>query len=107
MTSRERVIAAMKLEEHDQVPVMCQFSIGFINQQLKGSGISPMQLWLDAEKYAEGLMILRERFNFDGILVSIHGHFRNWRERINNVEIVEGLEVATYNDRKEIYVYIK
>lgn len=104
MTSRERVVAAMKLEGHDQVPVMCQFSFGFINQQLKGSDISPMQLWLDAEKYAEGLLILRERFNFDGILVSIHGHFKNWRERIKKVEIMDGLEVAIYDDRKEIYV---
>ncbi len=104
MTSRERVLAAMNLQKPDRVPVMCQFSIGFINQQLKGSGISPMEFWLDAEKYAKGLMILRERFHFDGILVSIHGHYNNWKERINKIEIIDGLEVATYDDRQEIYV---
>ena len=37
-----------------------------------------MEMWLDAGKYVEGLIILRDRFNFDGILVSIHGHFENW-----------------------------
>jgi len=104
MTSRERVLAAMKLQKPDRVPIMCQFSIGFINQQLKGTGISPMEFWLDAEKYAEGLMILRQRFHFDGILVSIHGHYKNWKERINKIEIIDGLEVATYDDRREIYV---
>ncbi len=104
MTPRERVIAAMNMEKPDRVPIMCQFSIGFINQQLKGSGISPMEFWLDADKYAEGLMILRERFNFDGILVTIHGHYKNWKERTQKIEIIDSNEVATYADRKEIYV---
>ncbi len=104
MTPRERVTAAMNMQIPDRVPLMCQFSIGFMNQQLKGTDITPMEFWLDSEKYAKGLMILRERFDFDGILVSIHGHYKNWRERIHKVEIVDGIEVATYDDRKEIYV---
>ncbi len=104
MTSRERVTAAMNMTHPDRVPLMCQFSIGFINQQLKDSDISPMQFWLDAEKYAEGLMILRERFIFDGILVSIHGQYKNWKDRIRKIEKIDGIEVATYDDRKEIYV---
>ncbi|KKK57940.1 hypothetical protein LCGC14_3049430, partial [marine sediment metagenome] len=66
MTPRERVVAAMNRRVPDRVPVMCQFSFGFMNQQLKDTHISPMEFWMDAEKYAEGLMILRERFNFDG-----------------------------------------
>ena len=60
MTSRERVLKAMQLQHPDRVPLMCQFSFGFINQQLKGSGISPMEIWLDACKYIEGLLILSE-----------------------------------------------
>ena len=60
MTSRERVVAAMNLQNPDRVPSMSQFSFGFMNQQLKGTGIIPMEFWLDAVKSAEGLMILRE-----------------------------------------------
>ena len=94
----------MNLRKPDRVPSMSQFSFGFMNQQLKGSGITPMEFWLDAEKYAQGLIILRDRFDFDGILVSVHGHFSNWKERILKLENIEGLEVATYENRTETYV---
>ena len=104
MTPRERVIAAMNLQKPDRVPVMSQFSFGFMNQQLKDTDITPMEFWLDAGKYAEGLIILRDRFDFDGILVSVHGHFSNWREKILKLETVDGTEVATYENRTESYV---
>jgi hypothetical protein len=104
MTPRERVAAAMNNQLHDRVPLMCQFSFGFMNQQLKSSGISPMEFWLDADKYGEGLMILRERFKFDGILASVHGHSENWKEKIRKFEIVDGTEVVTFDDRTEKYV---
>jgi hypothetical protein len=82
---------------------MCQFSFGFINQRLKGSGISPMEMWLDAGKYAEGLMILRDRFDFDGILVSVHGHFEDWRSRIKRLDHEHGIEIASFENRRESY----
>jgi len=130
MTSRERILTAMKREIPDRVPVMCQFSFGFMNQQLKNSGITPMEFWLDAcqfsfgfmnqqlknsgitpmefwldaEQYARGLMILRERFNFDGILVSVHGHFSNWKDKIRKLETIDSIEVATFDNRTETYV---
>ena len=104
MTPRERVKMAMNMEQPDRVPVMSQFSIGFMIQQLKDHpSITPMELWNDADKYAEALIWLRERFDFDGILVSIHGHDLKWREKCT-VEMVDGFEVATFKDRKEKYV---
>ena len=103
MTPRDRIRMAMELKHPDRVPLMCQFSYGFINQQLKGTGTSPMEIWLDAHKYIEGLLTLRDRFNFDGILVSVHGHHENWRSRIEKKELVNGLEVATFSDRRETY----
>jgi len=103
MTSRERMNMAMGLQHPDRVPLMCQFSFGFINQQLKGSGISPMEMWLDAGKYVEGLMILRDRFSFDGILVSVHGHSEDWRSRIKKLDIEQGIEIATFDNRRESY----
>ena len=104
MTPRERILAAMNMETPDRVPLMCQFSFGFMNQQLKGTGITPMKMWLDAENYAKGLLILRDRFQFDGILVSVHGHYHNWRDKMKILEIIDGKEVATYPNRIETYV---
>lgn len=104
MNSRERVIKAMSLQKPDRVPLMCQFSFGFMNQQLKQFDFSPMEFWLDPHAYAEGLLILREMFCFDGILVSVHGHSRNWRSRILKLEIEDAIEVASYHDRKEKYL---
>ena len=103
MTPRERIIKAMNMEQPDRVPVMSQFSIGFMNQQLKETNITPMELWNDADKYAEALIWLRERFDFDGILVGLHGQDPNWREKVK-VEIIDGIEVATFHNRKETYV---
>ena len=56
MTPRERILTAMSMQTPDRVPLMCQFSFGFMNQQLKDTGITPMEFWLDAEKYAMGLV---------------------------------------------------
>ena len=56
MTPRERILTAMNMQTPDRVPLMCQFSFVFMNQQLKNTGITPMEFWLDAEKYAMGLV---------------------------------------------------
>jgi len=103
LTSKERVLKAMQLQHPDRVPLMCQFSFGFMYQQVKNSGISPMEAWMDVYKYAEALLILRDRFNFDGILVSVHGHHENWRSQIEKIERMNGIEVASYSNRRETY----
>ncbi|MEN8230296.1 MAG: uroporphyrinogen decarboxylase family protein [Bacteroidota bacterium] len=104
MNPRERVRKAMNMEQPDRVPVMSQFSIGFMNQQLKETGITPMELWYDVDRYAEALLLLRKRFDFDGILVSLHGHDLKWREKIVKLEMVDGMEKATFKDRTETFL---
>jgi hypothetical protein len=79
MTSRERMQAAMSLGTPDRVPVMCQCSIGHMLLQLE---VSPADFWCDAEIYVDGLFRIRELYDFDGILVSLHGHDPSWRARI-------------------------
>jgi hypothetical protein len=75
-----------------------------MNQQLKETDITPMELWYDADRYAEALLWLRDRFGFDGILVSIHGHYPDWREKIVMLESDGGVETATFKDRVERFV---
>lgn len=79
MNSRERIIKTMNFEEPDRVPLMCQFSIGFMLKQLK---ISPAEFWFDHKTFIGGLIELRSIFKFDGILVSLHGHNLNWRKNV-------------------------
>jgi uroporphyrinogen-III decarboxylase len=101
LSPRERVLAAMNLQKPNNIPLMCQFSIGSMMQQLKPA---PAEFWYDGQIFADGLMELCKRFRFDGILVSLHGHNPNWKNdvvRIDNIE--EGLQEVIYEDRKEIH----
>ena len=101
MTSRERVLTAMSLGKPDRVPLMCQFSIGSMMQQLKPS---PAEYWYDGRLFSMGLVELCERFSFDGILVSLHGHSPAWRENILSFrKLEEGKEELVFNDRTEIH----
>lgn len=98
MTSRERILLAMNFEIPDRIPLMCQMSIGHMLEQLKD--VSPVDFWFDAETFANGLVRLRELYQFDGILVSLHGHFKNWREIYNQREVLENEEIIYLEDRK-------
>lgn len=98
---RERVLAAMNLQKPDRVPLMCQFSIGSMMQQLKPS---PAEFWYDGELFASGLVELCKRFNFDGILVSLHGHSPNWREKVLSYkDLGEGKQELLFEDRRELH----
>ena len=83
MTGKERIKAAMDLRPIDQIPFMCQMSIGHMLIQL---GVSPLQFWFDKETYCEGLIKLRKQYGFDGILVSLYGHSPNWENTIVRID---------------------
>ncbi|MEX2116890.1 MAG: uroporphyrinogen decarboxylase family protein, partial [Bacteroidota bacterium] len=101
MTSRERVGAAMRLEIPDRVPIMCQLSVGHMILQL---GVSPVEFWYDGVVFADGLIRLREIYDFDGILVSLHGHNPDWRRTIRNREKTADGEIVTlHNGQRMIY----
>ena len=96
-TPRERILAAMHMGKPDRVPVMCQMSIGHMLQQLR---LPPHEFWFDVETFAEGLIQLRELYRFDGILVSLHGHNRDWRTDLVSVREENGLQILTFHDRE-------
>jgi uroporphyrinogen-III decarboxylase len=83
MTSKERMAAAMSGSLPDRVPVMCQMSVGHMLLQ---TGTSPSRFWHSAGDYAEGLLTMRRRYGFDGILVSLHGHAPDWESRIARLD---------------------
>lgn len=99
MNSKERMLAAMNCKPVDKIPVMCQMSIGHMLLQL---GVSPSEFWFDKDSFAQGLIKLREIYDFDGILVSLHGHNPNWKESILKIERVEEGEMAELNSGDKI-----
>ncbi len=103
MNGKERVLLAMNMQKGDRVPLMCQFSIGFMMNQLKPD---PVRFWYDRDVFAEGLLRLREEMNFDGILVSLHGHSDAWKEGlIKEEKISEGKTKLYYEDRVETHCW--
>ena len=95
MSSKERMAKSMSMEEPDRVPVMCQMSIGHMLLQ---TGIRPIEFWFSKEVFAEELFKLRELYQFDGILISLHGHSSHWMKDIQNIEKDKNQEIITWKD---------
>ncbi len=99
LTPKERVNAAMNMQQPDRVPLMCQFSIGSMLQQLRPD---PVAFWYDKNVFADGIIDLCKMFKFDGILVSLHGHSDKWKDTlIKSEQIGEGHIKLTFEDRTE------
>lgn len=100
MNPSQRMKTAMDLGTPDRVPLMCQFSIGHMLLQLN---VSPAEFWFDPEVFAHGLISLRELYDFDGILISLHGHTPRWRHGVRSRRLTnEGEEVLWKNGDKTI-----
>ncbi|MCX6133860.1 MAG: hypothetical protein NTU47_08610 [Ignavibacteriales bacterium] len=101
-TPRKRVREAMDLGIPDRVPLMCQLSIGHMLLQLQ---TSPAEFWHDEDVFVSGLVKLREVYDFDGILVSLHGHDRGWKVEIQaRRQLPEGEEIVWKDGRRVLYL---
>lgn len=85
----------MNLDAPDRVPLMCQFSIGHMLQQLK---VSPVEFWFDAAIFREGLLQLRAQYDFDGVLVSLHGHNPHWRDEVQKRTLTDEAEEVLWKN---------
>lgn len=95
MTPKERIAAAMSLRPPDRTPLMCQMSIGHMLLQLK---VSPAEFWFDPRVFADGLLSLRSKYGFDGILISLHGHDPDWRSNIRSRRMIADDEEVVWNN---------
>jgi hypothetical protein len=95
MIAKERMIAAMTRGRPERVPVMCQMSIGHMLLQ---TGIPPLELWFDQGAFAEALLRLRSLYDFDGILVSLHGHSGQWRREILDARSGSEEDIVLWKD---------
>jgi hypothetical protein len=95
MIPKERMARAMELGRPDRVPVMCQMSIGHMLCQ---TGFSPVEFWFAKECFAEGLLKLRAQYDFDGILISLHGHAPDWGKDIVRMQHDENQDIVFWKD---------
>ena len=83
MTGRERVQTAMQLGTPDRVPVFCQLSTG---HYFLHSGLKPFDIWFRSEGFADALVNLQRRYQFDGILVNLPGRDPDFEKHIDRIE---------------------
>lgn len=67
----------------DRVPVMCQLALGHYFLE---SGIPPVDIWHDSAAFAEALVAMQRRYEFDGILVNLPGRDPGWRSAVAAIE---------------------
>jgi len=96
MTGRERVRRAMNLEKPDRVPVFCQLAAG---HYFLFSGLQPFDIWFRSQGFADALVALQRRYQFDGILVNLPGRDPDFEKQIDRLERKE--------DDRETWVHWK
>jgi Uroporphyrinogen decarboxylase (URO-D) len=87
LNSKARVAAAMRHEEVDRVPIMCQLALGhyFLHCDLP-----EIEIWHSSEAFGDALILLQRRYHLDGILVNLPGRDPNWRSYVRRVEVPHG-----------------
>jgi hypothetical protein len=104
MTGKERVATAMRLEQPDRVPLMCQPSWGFVLKQTPG--LDPVALWHNTDAtYARAFCGISERFHFDGVLIPAVGLAPIEEERVSHrePEHSEGPVIRFHNGDSCVY----
>jgi hypothetical protein len=100
MNGRERVALAMRNQIPDRVPVMCQLSLGhyFLN-----CDIPPHKIWFTSEGFAEALITLRKRYQFDGVLINLPGRAEDCLKEILSIEQTKDGEDLTWSNGDRIF----
>ena len=101
MNSKQRVSAAMNHKEPDRVPVMCQLALGhyFLNCKY-----SPSEIWFDSVTFAKALVDLRQRYEFDGILVNLPGRPADWKNKLKSSKTIDNKEYLCWKSGLETII---
>ena len=95
MNSRERVGGAMRHELPDRVPVFCQLALG---HYFLHSGLVPHEIWFSSAVFAEALVRLQRRYQFDGILVNLPGRPPDLLDRVRRIDTTPSGTRLTWTD---------
>ena len=97
MNGKQRIAMAMRKEIPDRVPLMCQLATGhyFVNMRHRWK---PHEIWFTSEAFAESLVAMAKRYQFDGILINIPGRHPRILDTIAKVEETREGEWLTYKN---------
>ena len=95
MTGRQRVNNAMRHENVDRTPVFCQLALG---HYMLHTPFEPYKIWFSPDTFAESLVMLAKRYNFDGILVNLPGRCRDWEKHIERMERKDNKTIIYWDD---------
>ncbi len=102
MNSRERMAIAMRHQQPDRVPVMCQLAVG---HYFLHSGIPAEEIWFTSEGFAEALVRMQRRYRFDGILINVPGRPAGWLDRnVDSVKRDKDGQWLTLRTRDRIFI---
>ncbi len=95
MNGKERIALAMQHQIPDRVPVMCQLSLGhyFLN-----TGLDPHEIWFSSDGFAEALVMMQKRYQFDGILINIPGRPNDILDKIERIQKTHEGELVTWKN---------
>ena len=94
MNGKERIKLAMNTKQADRVPLFCQLSLG---HYMTLTPFEPYKVWFSPETFGDSLLMLAERYSFDGILVNLPGRQRDWEEHLVKKER-KGIETTIHWD---------
>ena len=83
VNGKQRMAAAMRHEQVDRVPVMCQLALG---HYLLNTDLTPVETWFTSEGFAEALVTLQQRYEFDGILINLLGTDPQWQRHVRRID---------------------
>ena len=101
MNGRERIALTMRHHIPDRVPVMCQLALGhyFLN-----TGLSPHDIWFTSQGFAEALVTLQRRYQFDGILINLPGRPDDTLDYVASFEETADGEVLTWKNGDDTFI---
>jgi hypothetical protein len=79
----------------DRVPVMCQLALGHYFLQAEHG---PLEIWHDSAAFADALVLIARRYEFDGILVNLPGREPGWKTKIARIEERDRDRVVHWTD---------
>jgi len=82
-TPKQLMHEAMSMGQPSRVPTMCQLAIGHV---MLNTDIHPIDYFLSSDAYAEGLLRMREAYDFDGILLHKPGREPEFGGLIDSID---------------------
>ncbi len=95
LSGKDRVNYSMRHKPVDRVPVFCQLSLG---HYMLNTPFEPYKIWFSPETFADALIMLADRYHFDGILVNLPGRTPDWEDHIIKINRKDDKTIIYWDD---------